>query len=146
MSAEGNKELVTRYQAEVDEGNTPEIWDEVLAPDIIVHYPASVSPEPLNREAYEQAANQFLSAFPDQRHIIESLVAEGDRVVMRATNRGTHKGAFMGVPPTGKEVSYSVMAEIRIVDGKFVEIWGEVDMLGLLQQVGAVPPLGQSEE
>ena len=142
MSTEENKELVRRYHAEVDKGNVPEIWDEVLAPDILVHYPASVSPEPLNRETYEQAAKPFLAAFPDQRHIIESLVAEGDRVVMRGTNRGTHKGEFMGTPPTGKEVSYGVMAEIHIIDGKFVEIWAEVDMLGLLQQVGAIPPLG----
>jgi predicted ester cyclase len=76
------------------------------------------------------------------RVTIEDLVAEGDTVVVRDTTRATHRGAFAGIPPTGKEVRVARIALFRLADGRIAEHWGQVDMLGLLQQLGAVPAPG----
>ena len=79
------------------------------------------------------------SAFPDLNATIEDMVAEGDKVAIRITWKGTQKGDFMGVPPTGKSVSFGVMDIVRVAEGKCVEHWGETDFMGLMQQLGAIP-------
>jgi predicted ester cyclase len=84
------------------------------------------------------------SAFPDFKATIEDIVAEGDKVVVRQTFSGTHKGEFMGVPPTGKSISIGVIDIIRVDGGKFVEHWGQMDTTGMIQQLGAIPGPGQS--
>jgi len=86
----------------------------------------------------------YRTAFPDVHFTIEDQIAEGDRVVTRWTARGTHQGPLVGIPPTSKQVTMSGIAIYRLVDGKIVEQWGVNDMLGLLQQLGVVPILGQS--
>ncbi len=79
------------------------------------------------------------SAFPDLRLTIEDQIAEGDKVITRVTFRGTHRGEFRGIAPTGKQVEYSGIAIDRIANGKIVEMWHLSDGLGLLQQIGAAP-------
>jgi predicted ester cyclase len=76
------------------------------------------------------------SAFPDLQIEIEDLIAEGDKVVGRVTARGTHQGAFMGIAPTGKPVSFNAIDVVRIAGGKIVERWSQADNLALLQQLG----------
>ena len=76
------------------------------------------------------------TAFPDWTETIEDIIAEGDKVVTRFTSRGTHKGKFMGVPPTGKKVKITEVAVFRIADGKITEQWGFPDLQGLRQQLG----------
>ena len=93
-------------------------------------------------EAFKQFVYGVYEALPDLHHEIEDLIAEGDRVVMRATDTGTQKGVFMGVPPTGKKVTVGAIGIFRFVEDKIVEGWEELDMLGLLQQLGAVPSPG----
>jgi predicted ester cyclase len=66
-------------------------------------------------------------------------VAEGDKVVTRKTFHGTHRGAFMGLPPTGNAVSFDVIDIVRIRDGQLIEHWNVVDQLTLLRQLGLVP-------
>ena len=78
-------------------------------------------------------------AFPDLRAEIEDNVADDDKVVFRMTRRATHTGAFMGIPPTGKQVEFGVFDLVRVADGKLVEHWGLLDQLTLLQQLGVVP-------
>ena len=78
-------------------------------------------------------------AFPDFHHTVEDLVAEGDKVVPRLTLRGTHQGDFQGLPPTGKQVTFSGINVMRLEDGKIVEHWSIGDTLGMLQQLGAIP-------
>jgi predicted ester cyclase len=74
------------------------------------------------------------------------MVAEGDRVVVRYTLRGTHEGTTrMGVAPTGKEVTASIIGILKLADGKIVEMWTNVDFLGLMQQMGAIPAPGQQQ-
>jgi predicted ester cyclase len=82
----------------------------------------------------------LFNAFPDLEVKTEDLIAEEDRVVERLTLRGTHKGTFMGAAPTGMHVSWGFINIYRIADGKVVELWSEGDHLGLMQQIGLIPP------
>ena len=81
----------------------------------------------------------FWSAFPDLSAKIEEMVAEGDKVAIRVINTGTHKGEFQGVLPTGKKVSFGGRDFITLRDGKIVEQRASVDMMELMQQIGAIP-------
>ena len=72
------------------------------------------------------------------------MVAEGDKVVVRFTIGGTHRAQFMGVPATGKRGDVTAIDIMRFQDGKIVDPWGEVDFLGMLQQLGDVPRPGQA--
>ena len=85
-----------------------------------------------------------LKAFSDFHHEINDQYADGDRVITRITGYGKHTGEFLGIPPSGKDVKMEGIAVHRIVDGKLVEHWAQIDALGLLIQLGAVPPPGQS--
>ena len=154
MSTEDNKALVRRFFEEVyNKGNVVAV-DELLAPNIILHFdsPSDV-PVPaelqLSLEEIKQFVSQFRTTFPDYHFIVELQVAEGDMVVTRGTARGTHQGpywglTFNGLAPTGKQVTWTETAIDRIVDGKIVENWVNEDALGRLQQLGALPTSGQA--
>ena len=96
----------------------------------------------LTGEGYKQFFAMTHSAFPDFHSTLEDMFAEGDKVVQRFTARGTHKGEFMGIPPTGKQVTITGIAIHRITGGKIVEDWVNMDMLGMMVQLGVVPPPG----
>jgi predicted ester cyclase len=83
------------------------------------------------------------SAFPDFKATIKQLIAEGDKVVLYMTWTGTQKGEFMGVPPTGKSISIDVIDIMRIAEGQFVEHWGVMDQMAMMQQLGVIPEPGQ---
>ncbi len=110
-----------------------------MCPYVVFHN-ASLTLQGL--EAVKQFVSLFLAAFPDGRFTVEDMVAEGDKVVARHTFRGTHQGNFMGIPPTGKQVTATGMSMGRAVNGKGVKVWVNGDDLGLLQQLGVVPTLG----
>jgi steroid delta-isomerase-like uncharacterized protein len=116
--------------------------DEFLAPDFVEReeLPPGI---PRGREGVIQLTSMLRSAFPDLQATIDDIIAEGDKVVIRQTWTGTHQGEFMGVPPTGKSVSIGVIDIIRVDGGKFVEHWGQMDSMGLMQQLGAIPMPGQ---
>ena len=88
----------------------------------------------------------FRQAFPDSYFTVEDMVAEGDKVATRKTFHGTHQGEFMGIPPTGQQVSTGLIDVVRIVDGKVVEHWSMGDNLRMMQQLGVIPTPEQSEE
>ncbi len=140
MSTEDNKALMHRAYDALNQKNLA-VLDEVDAPDLVVHI---VSTTIQGLEAFKQGLSLFLTAFPDARFILEDLIAEGDRVVVRYTFRGTHTGNYMGIAPTGKQVTQTGITINRFANGKAVELWGNVDDLGLLQQLGAVPAPGQA--
>ena len=71
------------------------------------------------------------------------MVAEGDKVACRFTWRGTHKGEFMGIAPTGKQVTAAGIVISHIIGSKEVELWESIDQLGMMQQMGVIPPMGQ---
>ena len=137
MSTEENKALLRRL---VDEGLHKKnlgIMDELISPNFVNHSaPAGIPP---TRDGYRQYVEMLLASFPDIYLDIEDLIAEGDKVVVRYTVRGTHQGSFMGLPPSGKQFSFTGIGIQRIVDGKFVERWEQADTLGLLQQLGVIP-------
>ena len=135
---EENKALVRRGFEAVNQKNLA-VFDEILSPDVVVHN-ASLTNQGI--EAYKQFLSILLTAFPDLHFTIEDIIAEGDTVVVRYTTRGTHQGTFMGIPPTGKQVSGTGMFIDRLVNGKAVEQWFNGNDLGLLQQLGVIPAMG----
>ena len=139
MSAEDNKTLVHRFFEEVFNKKNLAAIDEFIAPNQVDHtLPSSL---PGTREGTKRAIGMYLAAFPDLHLTVEDMVAEGDRVITRFTSRGTQKRAFVGIPPTGKQVTVSTIVIVRIADGKIVEQWGLDDQLGMLQQLGVIPAL-----
>lgn len=152
MSIEDNKTIVRRLHEEVWGKGNVAIVDELIAPNIVVHfhYPADVSvpAEYLQSlEEFKQSVAHFRTTFPDYHFTIELQVAEGDLVVTRGTARGTHSGeyrglAYKGVSPTGKQVTWTYISIDRIIDGKIVEQWSNGDDLGRLQQLGVLPMPG----
>ena len=82
------------------------------------------------------------SAFPDMQATIEDMIAEGDKVAVRYTGTGTHKGELMGIPATGKQIAVTGIEIIRIAGGKMVERWEAFDNLSFMQQLGVIPPMG----
>jgi len=134
MSIEENKALVRRFCELENRGDVDGLF-EILAPGYVSHYTTGDLP-------LEQAKPfwpTFLTAFPDICFTMEHMVAEGDKVAFRETWTGTHKGEFMGIPPTGKKVEMINTCIIRIADGKFAESWCTLDELHLMQQLGAIP-------
>ncbi len=130
---EQNKELVRHWVEEEDKGNF-DTYHKLLSDNYICHYPGS--PEPLTRDVHKQSAQLFYEAFPDAKHTIENIIADRDMVVFRTIIKGSHKGEFMGISPTGNEIAIGAIFICRIIEGKIVEVWGEADLLSLMQQLG----------
>ncbi len=88
-------------------------------------------------QTYKRFSGEFFAAFPDLVHNVDQVTAEGDRVVLQITVTGTHKGTFLGIPATGRTISYPSMVTYRIRDGKITETRAVFDQLALLRQIGA---------
>lgn len=137
MSQE-NKALVRRFfeLLELDK----RVPEELLGPGFVYHVPGSPSKD---LGATQQRATEFIAAFSDFKRIEEDMVAEGDRVAFRSRLEMTHTGEFMGVAGSHKQISVVEMGIIRIANGKIAEMWGLLDTMGLMQQIGAMPSSGQ---
>jgi predicted ester cyclase len=142
--SEENKAVVRRFNELFGEcwrtGNA-DILEEVLAPEFVYHSPGA----PPDLEGFKQSLLMLSAGLHDLRYTVEDLFAEGDKVADRLTWQATHRGALMGIPPTGNTVRGEELHISRIVEGKIVERWGKGDNLGMMQQLGAVPPPGQGE-
>ena len=144
MSAEQNKTLVRRFVDEVQSGGNIDAIDELCSPEFVNHSaPPGV---PSNCEGVKQVTAMFRQAFPDSHFTVEDMITEGDKVATRKTFHGTHQGEFMGIPPTGQQVSIGLIDIVRIVDGRVVEHWSMGDNLGMMQQLGVIPQPGDTEE
>ena len=141
MSTEQNKAIVRQMVEEIFNRGNMSRADEFLAPDFVEReeLPPGI---PRDREGVKQLATMLRSAFPDFKATIDDIITEGDKVVIRQTWSGTQKGEFMGIPPTGKSVSFGVIDIIRIAGGKCVEHWGQMDSMGMMQQLGVIPAPG----
>ena len=139
MSTEQNKQLFRQLVEEIFNRGNMGAADNFMAPNFIEReeLPPGI---PRDREGVKQMTLMFRSAFPDFKVTIDDLIAEGDKVVSRTTWSGTQKGEFMGIPPTGKQISIGVIDILRVVDGKFVEHWGQMDSAGMMQQLGVSQP------
>jgi steroid delta-isomerase-like uncharacterized protein len=122
------------YAEFLNEGN-PAIADELVSPSF-------TGPTGEGREAFKSSVLALRQGFPDLHFKIHDMVVEGSRVAVRWTWRGTHRGPFAGIAPTGRLVFNEGIAIYRVEDGKIVESWAQMDRLGVLQQLGAVPAPG----
>ena len=137
MSLDENRALARRWMEEIWRKGNLSVVDDFLATNFVFNYaPPGVAPD---KEAYKQAMNMYRDACPDMYYDIKDMVAEGDKVVVRWVGRGTQKGEIMGIAPTGKEMTVTGISILHIVGGKIAEEWTEMDMLGVLQQLGAFP-------
>ena len=144
MSTEENKAIVRRLYEEAITQKKLEVLDEIMSPDVVDHAPFPEQAPGL--EGFKGSFALMISAFPDYQSTVEEQIAEGDKVVTRFTSRGTHQGEFMGIAPTGNRVRVTGIDIDWVVEGKIVEHWSEADLLGMMQQLGVIPPPGQSEE
>jgi predicted ester cyclase len=132
-----NKSIVRKYAELTNARDLDGAFDH-FSPSFVDH---AVRPGmPPGIEGTRLFFNMLFTAFPDLHATIQDIIAEGDKVVDRMTCEGTHEGMFMGASPTGKRVKWSFIDINRIVDGKVVEHWAEVDTIGLMRQLGLVPP------
>jgi steroid delta-isomerase-like uncharacterized protein len=143
MSTEANKALIHKWVDEVL--NTRDVSQQspayyLVATDFVGHFPGQ--PPIQGLEAYRQFGSLYFTAFPDLQITPEDLIAEGDKVSMRYSWRGTHKAELMGIPATGKRVIASGISIFRVADGKIAEQWDNFDTLGMLQQLGVLPGMG----
>ncbi|KWX68590.1 ester cyclase [Mycobacterium sp. NAZ190054] len=112
--------------------------DEIVDPDVLFHAPVPM--DAAGPQALKQVWEVLPRAFPDLHVEVEDVIAQGDKVVCRNTVTGTHLGEYRGLPPTGKSVAYSEIFIFRFAGGRIAEIWGVVDVLSQLRQLGALPP------
>ena len=140
MSIEENTALARRWFDEVwNKVNLAEV-DELCTTDFTFSYAApGVSND---REGYKQTVIMLTSGVSDLKITLEDIVAEGDKVVVRWKGSSKHTGEFIGMPATGKQLSMTGISIARIEGSKIAEEWGEMDMMGLMQQIGAFPPPG----
>ncbi len=137
MSLEENKAIELRFFEEVVNKGNLAVIDELVAANFVDRSaPLGVAPD---REGYKQFFAMAHSAFPDFHSTLEDMIAEGDKVVQRFTVRGTHKGEWMGIALTGKQIEMGGIAVHRLAGGKIVEDWTSMDMLGMMQQLGVIP-------
>ena len=137
MSEKENKEIFQRMTEEIFNKKNVDALGDFMAEDMVDHNPPPIEKPGL--EGLKDMFRMYFSAFPDIKIQVEDVIAEGDKVVMRATTTGTHQGEFMGIPATGKTVSFGEIHVVRIEGGKMVEHWGIEDQMGMMQQLGVIP-------
>jgi steroid delta-isomerase-like uncharacterized protein len=143
MSADlttSNKATVRRFCDAMNTGD-PELIsaaiDEFVQPDAIIRTPLPI--EASGAQVLKEVFGRLHRVYADLRVTIEDLIAEGDKVVSRQSVTGTHQGDYMGLPPTGKSVTYNEIFVFRFADGRISETWGVVDVFSQMRQLGAIP-------
>jgi len=138
MTSNGNAAV---YKAALDRANQGDLpgYLDLYSNDVVF---GGVSSEPMDKAGVVAFHENFYAAFPGTQVEVLDLVKSGDRLAARLVLRGPHEGPFLGVPATGNDVQLAITTILTMRDGKCVERWSTADMLGLLIQVGAVPPPG----
>lgn len=139
--SEANKAIVRRGFEEIwNKGNLAAV-DEMYATNFVLHDPGS--PGVRGPEGVKQYVTRERTAFPDIHFVVEDQIAEGDKVATRWTATGTHQRELMGIPASGKFATVTGIMISRILEGKIVEGWSNWDALGMLQQMGVAPRMGE---
>ena len=139
MSSEKNKTIARRAIDEIWSQGKLDLADEVIADHYVYHEIAAGDTN--GREALNQLVTMYRTAYPDLRFTVLDAIAEGDRVVLRWKAEGTHEGVLMGIPATGKRTTAEGINIIRYQSGMAVEEWTQWDVIGLMRQLGAIPPM-----
>jgi steroid delta-isomerase-like uncharacterized protein len=142
MATEANKEIVRRYYEDVLNGGQVGLLDELAAPDYEEHDP--LPGQRTGLYGLKDRVTMLLTGL-NPHFTIEDVIAEGQKVVVRWTNSGTHVGEFFGIPPTGKSFQFAGVDIHRLQDGRMAEHWHVVDVFAMLQQLGVLPPPGGGE-
>ena len=137
MLIEENKAVVRRYAEQVWNAGDLTAVEEFIAPAYIRHDPG-LPMEVRGPDGVRAVISAYRTAFPDLHLILDDTLADGDKVVLRLTVRGTHQGDLMGIPPSGQGVEITAIEIFRLDGGKIVEQWVAVDNLGLMRQIGAL--------
>jgi len=135
-----NKTTFKRFHDAINSGDPDVVSktiDEIVEPDVLIRTPLPVGGT--GAAALKQAMAMLHHAFPNLHVTIEDMIAEDDKVVGRNALTGTHQGHYMGVPPTGKSVTYNEIFIFRFANGRIAETWGVVDVFSQLQQLGVLP-------
>jgi steroid delta-isomerase-like uncharacterized protein len=132
-----NKATALRFYNEVVNGRDVTLIDELVHENVVEHeeFPGFSN----DREGVKQFFAMIFEAFPDLRFDVQDIIGEGDKVATRVVMTGTHQGAFMDIPATGKRVEVELIDIVRLEDGKFVEHWGVMDQMTMMQQLGVIP-------
>jgi len=137
MSENHNNEFMKRFVAFINSASE-KLANELVSPDAVFHVPGR--PEPLvGPGGYLMIVGMMRGGFPDIQWTLEETISEGDRIAARFTMRGTHRGDFMGVPPTGIKIVAAALNIYHLSNGRIVREYGQPDLLGLLTQIGAPP-------
>ena len=142
-NAEENKAIVLRHWEEVVSKGNLDLIDEIFAPDFVAH---EADQDIRGPEGVRQFIVMLRAAFPDLHVTVEDVLAEGDKVVQRWSGHGSHQGELMGLPPSGKRISVAGITISRFEDGKVAEEWELYDMMGMMQQLGALPSSTEQQE
>lgn len=135
MNTETNKQIARSFLKSADDVDF-ETWRSIASPDLVA---SANGGEVMTREEFEGMVRGITGAFSNGRHIIESQVAEGDRVATRLIWTALHTGEFNGIQASNRPVRICGDAFDRIADGKLVEHHAQFDVMGLMMQIGAVP-------
>jgi predicted ester cyclase len=141
MSLDQNRAHFSRFVEEVFHRGNLGSLDELFTPDALIHDPGLELRGPA---ALRPAVRSLLTAFPDLRIVLEDQIAEGNRLAVRYRGEGTHCADWRGIPASGKRISYTGILIVRFAGDQIAEYWAQPDMLGLLQQLGAVTLNGQA--
>ena len=132
------KTILQQFQRDIDTGQSA-ILDKYVAEGYADHNPPPFASKTPGMPGLKATFDLSLGIFADFKHVVDDQIAEGDKVVTRITGSGRHIGTFLGIPATNKVVTMSGIAIHRVVNGKLVEHWGQVDAVALLTQMGAMP-------
>jgi len=135
------KELTRKFIDEVWSQGKLDLVEQLVAPECVTHDPAAPGGAIRGLDGIKQLVSMYRNAFPDTEFEINDLILEGNKVAARLTVSGTHKGALMGIPATGKRVSITGTSITHFRDGKQVESWASYDQLGMLRQLGVAPSM-----
>lgn len=136
---EKNKKFIKTYTEDFWNTHNLDAFDTYFTPDFVAHYPDG----DMNAEQYKGLCQAYFAAFPDLHVTTDDQIAEGNKVMKMWTVHCTHKGDLMGIPATGKEIVVTGIEMFIVKDGKIAEVWASMDNLGMLQQMGVIPPLGE---
>jgi len=134
-----NKKLIEAYSADFWNKHNFDAFDRFFAPDFVAHFADGDQ----NYEKFKGLCKAYFTAFPDIHVTNHYIIVEGNKVVKTWTSKGTQKEDFMGIPATGKPVVIKGIDLFRIEDGKISELWVSMDNLGMMQQLGVIPKMGE---
>lgn len=135
-----NKVAFSRFHEAMNTGDAEVVSkaiDEVVDPDVLIRTPLPI--DATGAQALKEVFTRLHRAFPDLHIAVEDVIAEGDKVACRNTVTGTHRGEYMGLPPTGRSITYNEMFVVRFAGGRIVETWAVVDVLSQMRQLGVIP-------